>query len=220
MEWGYAGPTGPEHWASLSPDYAPCGEGVQQSPIDITGYERAAAPALAFSYDGAVSGAALVRGSVVVEFAPGSGVTLAGRRYELLSAHMHSPAEHWVDGEEFAAELHIVHEEASGSALVVGVLYRLGAPSPILQSMLDTASRDVSDFTNGAAAFTPRSAAFYYYTGSKTTPPCQEPVEWVVMRDAATVSPDQVDALRLLSGGPNNRPLQPLGGRKIALVGG
>ena len=42
MEWGYVGPTGPAHWGTLSPEYAPCAEGVQQSPVDITGYEREA----------------------------------------------------------------------------------------------------------------------------------------------------------------------------------
>ena len=40
------------------------------------------------------------------------------------------------------------------------------------------------------------------------------------MRDSETVSREQVDALQSFSGGPNNRPLQPLRGRRIALVGG
>lgn len=220
MEWGYTGLVGPEHWVLLSPDYAPCAEGVRQSPIDITGYESATAPALSFSYDGGVCGVALVRGSVVVEFAPGSSVTLGGRQYELQSAHFHAPGEHRVDAEGFAAELHVVHEDASGDALVVGVLYRLGPPDPVLQAMLDAAVGATTGFPLGAAAFTARSGSFFNYTGSKTTPPCHEPIEWVVMRDAATVSPEQVGALQSFSGGPNNRPLQPLRGRRIALVGG
>ena len=66
----------------------------------------------------------------------------------------------------------------------------------------------------------PSAGPFYNYTGSKTTPPCQEPVEWVVMQDAETVSPEQLRALQAFSGGPNNRPLQPLRGRRIALVDG
>ncbi len=220
MVWGYVGPTGPEHWASLAPEYAPCAEGVQQSPVDITGYERADVPALSFSYSGEVRGAALVRGSIVVEFGPDSSLTLGGRRYELQSAHFHAPAEHTVDGEVFVAELHIVHEDASGEALVVGVLCWLGDPSPVLQAMLDAAAGETTDFPLDAAAFTPRSTAFYNYTGSKTTPPCQEPVTWVVLRDAGTVSQEQVDALQAFSGGPNNRPVQPLRGRRIVLVGG
>ena len=220
MEWSYGGLTGPEHWALLSPEYAPCGEGVRQSPVDITGCERAITPTLSFSYEGNVSGATHVRGSVVVEFGPGSSLTFDGRRYELLSAHAHAPAEHRVDGEAFAAELHMVHEDASGEALVVGVLYRPGPPSPVLQAMLDAAAGRAAAFRLGAVSVTPRSSAFYSYTGSKTTPPCQEPVEWVLMRDAETASLEQVDALQSFSGGPNNRPLQPLRGRRILLVEG
>ena len=220
MVWGYVGPTGPEHWASLAPEYAPCAEGVQQSPVDITGYERADVPALSFSYRGEVRSAALVRGSIVVEFEPESSLTLGGRRYELQSAHFHAPAEHTVDGEAFAAELHVVHEDASGDALVVGVLYRLGDPSPVLRAMLDAATGEAADFPSGAPGFTPSASAFYNYTGSKTTPPCQEPVTWVVMRDAGTVSQEQIEALQSFSGGPNNRPVQPLRGRRIVLVGG
>ena len=35
VHWGYAGDTGPEHWAELSPEFAPCGAGTEQSPIDL-----------------------------------------------------------------------------------------------------------------------------------------------------------------------------------------
>ncbi len=33
--WSYEGATGPEHWASLSEDYAACGTGRAQSPVDL-----------------------------------------------------------------------------------------------------------------------------------------------------------------------------------------
>lgn len=220
MDWGYSGPTGPAYWGTLTPEYAPCAEGEQQSPVDITGYERANGPDLSFSYDGGVSGTSLVHGSVVVEFEAGSGLLLGGRRYELQSAHAHAPSEHLIDGDGFAAEMHLVHEDASGDLLVVGVFYRLGDASPVLQAMLDAPSGTGADFPLDAAAYAPGSGAFYHYTGSKTTPPCPEPVGWVVMRDAATVSQEQVDAMQSLSGGPNNRPVQPLRDRRIVLVEG
>ena len=221
LEWGYSGPGGPEHWASLAPEYAPCGDGAQQSPIDIAGYEDGDAPALSLSYDGGVSGVALVRGAIVVSFGPDSSLVLAERRYELQSAHAHAPAEHRVDGEEFAAELHVLHQDASGELAVVGVLYRLGDPSPVLQAMFDAVSargEAAGEFPLRAADFAPRSLGFYAYSGSKTTPPCVEPVEWIVIRDAGTVSQEQVDALMALSGGPNNRPVQAIGGRRVVLV--
>jgi len=39
--WGYDGDTGPEHWGSLSEDYAACSTGTQQSPVDITSSVKA-----------------------------------------------------------------------------------------------------------------------------------------------------------------------------------
>lgn len=35
VTFSYAGPTGPNHWGSLTPKYATCSTGKQQSPIDI-----------------------------------------------------------------------------------------------------------------------------------------------------------------------------------------
>jgi hypothetical protein len=33
--WAYTGPTGPAAWGSISPEFATCGSGKAQSPIDI-----------------------------------------------------------------------------------------------------------------------------------------------------------------------------------------
>ena len=50
IEWGYTGPSAPERWASLSPDFAACANGKQQSPIDITGYQTGGPGPISFSY--------------------------------------------------------------------------------------------------------------------------------------------------------------------------
>jgi carbonic anhydrase len=34
-QWSYEGPTGPEHWGELKPEYKMCLNGQEQSPIDI-----------------------------------------------------------------------------------------------------------------------------------------------------------------------------------------
>lgn len=62
----------------------------------------------------------------------------------------------------------------------------------------------------------PANLSYYcYYDGPKTIPPCDEPVDWHVPRQPATISKQQVDRLLSLSGGPNNRPTQPIGERAI-----
>lgn len=64
----------------------------------------------------------------------------------------------------------------------------------------------------------PGEFGYYQYEGSTTTPRCDEPVAWYVMRKPKTISPEQVDNLLALSRGPNNRPVQPVSGRVIMSV--
>ena len=222
-EWGYDGPGAPENWASLSQEYATCTDGEQQSPVDITGYEKGDAGPISFSY---VSDMAAVRNdgkSVHIDYGPGNTMTVGQQAFELKSAHFHSPSEHRIDGASFAAELHLVHADADGNLAVVALLFGQGAPSPLVQAMLDAApaaGETVSNgFTLNAAGYAPAQNSYYHYDGSKTTPPCHEPVGWYVMRKTATISPEQVENLLALSGGPNNRPVQSIGNRVI-IIGG
>ena len=221
VEWGYDGPGAPEHWASLSDENATCAEGTQQSPIDIAGYEKGDAEAISFAYSGDATGIANDGKFVRVEYLSGNTLGIGQRSYQLKSAHFHAPSEHQIDGVSYAAELHLVHEDARGNLAVVGLLYRLGTPDPVVQAVLDAAPPagdtvfDVSGINAGE--YVPGDLSHYQYDGSKTTPPCDEPVAWYVMRQQETVSQEQVDALLELSGGPNNRPVQPIGDRVITL---
>ena len=225
VEWGYSGPGAPENWAGLSPEYATCANGVQQSPIDIAGYTAAEnVRPISFSY---VTNAKEVRNDgkfVHLDFAPGNTVTVGQQAFTLESAHFHSPSEHHIDGVSFAAELHLVHADAGGNLAVVGLLFAPGDPSPVVQEVLDAAppAGEVSSqsFTLNAGGFAPEELGYYRYDGSKTTPPCDEPVDWYVMRGPRTISLEQVNGLLALSGGPNNRPVQPTGNRVITTGGG
>src|SRR5689334_13593684 len=49
-DWGYAEDNGPDHWAELSPCNCQCGNGGEQSPIDIVRTQRMALPPLRPSY--------------------------------------------------------------------------------------------------------------------------------------------------------------------------
>lgn len=223
IEWGYEGPIGPEHWASLSEAYAACG-GEAQSPVDITGYEASDAGPLSFSYDGEAVAVRNDGKAVHVDYASGNTLTSGDRTFGLASLHMHAPSEHRVEGVEFAAELHLVHADAAGDFAVVGLLFEPGAASPIVQAILDAAPAAGEEVSGGialnAGACVPSGSAYYAYDGSKTTPPCDEGVAWHVMRDPLTISQEQVDSLLALGGGPTNRPIQPIGSRRILFGGG
>src|SRR5438128_2266969 len=48
--WSYDGPTGPARWNKLDPEYATCGFGTTQSPIDITKPVPQNLPNIVFHY--------------------------------------------------------------------------------------------------------------------------------------------------------------------------
>ena len=221
IEWSYAGPGAPENWASLSPDFAACANGKQQSPINITGYQLGGPGPISFSYGSADATLRNDGRQVHADCAPGNTAMLGGREFQLISTHFHSPSEHLVNGDSFAAELHLVHADSNGRLAVVGVLFTLGAPSPVTQSILDAAP-SVGASANTSIPLTdslPPELSYYRYDGSKTTPPCDEPVDWHILRQPMTISKEQVDGLLALSGGRNNRPVQTVGNRVITIGG-
>ena len=224
VHWGYAGSEGPEHWGCLSETFRPCSEGVEQSPVNITGWKAGDGPTLGFSYGGRAVASRNNGLTVYLYFAPGNVLGVGGRQYELQGVHYHSPAEHEVDGEEFAAELHLVHQASDGSLAVVGLLLRLGSASPLVQNLLDAApdTGGTVDLAGGAAAadYIPDEKGYFGYAGSLTTPPCTEGVRWIVMQSVGSVSQEQVDGLQRLTGGPNNRPVQKIGARNIVSADG
>ena len=102
----------------------------------------------------------------------------------------------------------------------MGILYRLGEPNPAIQSIIDAAPKQGETVKPTspmrASDYLPATRGYYSYTGSLTTPPYTEGVEWRVMSKVAEVSKEQVTQLVALTvGGTNNRPIQPLNGRSI-----
>lgn len=88
-----------------------------------------------------------------------------------------------------------------------------------LRSAAPAARGDVEqNFELVGRDFQPGGASCYAYDGSLTTPPCAEGVAWFVMRERRTVSSEQLAALSEIVGGENNRPVQPLNGRSVALL--
>lgn len=225
VPWGYSGDGAPENWARLSDDYRLCGEGVEQSPVDITGYDKGDGPAVSFLYRTDALRVTNAGSFIRVEYRGESRLQVDGDEYRLDHLHLHYPGEHRIDGEPFALEMHLVHVRTSGEVAVVGVLHRMGAASPAIQAIIDAAprpdeARDASPALS-AAAFLPRTRGYYAYMGSLTTPPCSESVRWLVMSEIGEVSRAQVATMASMTGGgANNRPLQPLGNRSITAVSG
>jgi carbonic anhydrase len=64
------------------------------------------------------------------------------------------------------------------------------------------------------AALMPSGHKALIYSGSLTTPPCSESVNWVVLEQPIEMSRDQIRAFQKLFR-DNHRPIQPVNGRKV-----
>lgn len=218
--WEYMGIEGPAHWGMLTREYMQCETGNRQSPINITmGHHGQHQHALDFHYHTTHVHEMNNGHTIQVSHVMGNQVTFNGRPYKLRQFHFHAPSEHHIEGNAFPMELHLVHQDARGHVLVVGVLLEThGFSSPLmaLWNWLPTQmGQEVSIPMNfNLAALLPSTRHHFSYSGSLTTPPCTEGVQWIVLSEPVHIT--QVDVQRFVEIiGRNARPIQPLRGRDI-----
>ena len=213
VEWGYTGPTGPDHWSTLSKDYAICNSGEQESPIDLKDAIPADLGRLAIAWKPLAIRATNNGHTVQYDAPPGSSFAVGGKTYALAQFHIHHPSEHLLNGRRFPLEIHFVHKLADGGFGVVGVLVAKGVGNPTLGKMIAAIPAEEGATGTGPMidprALLPVARGFDRYEGSLTTPPCAEAVDWVVLRTPITASAAQID--RFAAFFPfNARPIQPL----------
>jgi carbonic anhydrase len=152
------------------------------------------------------------------EVEPGAGhVTLSGVRYDLVQFHFHTPSEHRFAGHADPLEMHLVHRSAAGSLLVVGVPLRVGAPSTVdrvLEHLAPECGEEVHLADIDLNTLLPVDRATARYTGSLTTAPFTEGVQWFLMGEK-TVGQATVSRFQTLFHDGNARPVQPLNGRTV-----
>ncbi|WP_460885416.1 carbonic anhydrase [Pseudoduganella ginsengisoli] len=217
--WTYAGDTGPEQWAKLTPDNFACA-GKNQSPVDIKGAVHAGLKPLKMSYQAAGNEVVNNGHTLQVNFAPGSTLQLDGAQFELKQYHFHAPSENHVNGQSYPLEVHLVHADKDGNLAVVGVMFKEGAENKALKALWPQLPKEANTKNAlaaplSAASLLPAKHAYFRFSGSLTTPPCSEGVRWLVMKDPVTVSKEQVAAFESILHHANNRPVQALNGRVI-----
>jgi carbonic anhydrase len=221
--WSYRGETGPAKWASMEPEFGVCGVGRTQSPIDIRDADvtKGALPAIAFDYKPSPLEIVDNGHTVQVDYAPGSFITVDGKRYELVQFHFHKPSEEKINGKPAAMVAHLVHKATDGNLAVVAVLLKPGQPNRLVETLWKNLPHEKEkpathdDVRIDAADLLPTNkAAYYTFTGSLTTPPCSEGVTWYVMKSPMSVSNAEVTRFAQLYP-MNARPTQPRNGREI-----
>ncbi|XWY18834.1 carbonic anhydrase [Bisgaard Taxon 45] len=219
--WGYTGHEAPEHWASLSPKFALCGEGKNQTPINIVNTIDGKLPPLKLDYH--PSDVEIVNNghTIQVDFKHDHNtLQLNGQTYALKQFHFHVPSENLIRGKSFPMEAHFVHADKEGNLAVLGVLYTLSGENqrlaPIWQHLPQKAGEKYTLNTAfDPATLMPKKRDYYRFSGSLTTPPCSEGVSWLVLKHYDTISQSQVEAFATLMKGHNNRPIQPINARVI-----
>ena len=219
--WGYEGDGSPEHWGELSAEFETCGAGKEQSPINLRDATPEDLADIEFAY--AASTGEVLNNGHTLQYTPSTTqkVTLDGEDLELAQLHMHTPAEHEVDGKQLPGEIHFVHKNAAGDITVLGILLEEGAPNELVQYLLDNApdtvdSSHISQEEVNISDALPASHEYLTYAGSLTTPPCTENVRWIVMTQPVTASTEQLQAFESTIG-KNARPVQDMNGRELTL---
>ncbi|XP_029447461.1 carbonic anhydrase 3-like [Rhinatrema bivittatum] len=253
QNWGYADHNGPEYWH----EFFPLAEGSRQSPVELQTrhikHDSCLHP-LHIIYDPGSIQSVLNNGNTcrfvfddsndksVLKGGPLHGV------YRLQQFHFHwgssddHGSEHVVDGEKYAAELHLVHwNKLYGSyneavkhpdgVAILAIFVKIGKARPQLNLVLGAldyikTKGKKADFTDfDPLTLFPMSRDYWTYQGSLTTPPCEECVTWIILREPITVSSEQMEKFRSIYYNIENeppcpmvdnwRPPQPLKGREI-----
>ncbi|MSP23595.1 MAG: carbonic anhydrase family protein [Myxococcales bacterium] len=160
--------------------------------------------------------------TVLVENRANNYITIGDKRFELLQFHMHSPSEHTVQGKHSELEIHFVHKSADGQLAVIGVMFDKGEPNPVLTELWAKLPKTVSSEPAAVkskpvdmASLISLAEGFWHYTGSLTTPPCSEGVLFFIQKKTLSIGEKEIERYRALFGGRTNRPLQPLGDRRV-----
>ncbi|XP_041914901.1 carbonic anhydrase 9 isoform X1 [Alosa sapidissima] len=180
--------------------------------IKLEGYDLTDSPALTLLNNGHTLQLSLPRSMQIV-----SGFD---RVYHAAQLHFHwgsveePGSEHTIDNVHFPAEIHVVHYNSKYANLseaaskpdglaVLGAFIGIGLREnenyeKILSALTDVSVEETNTEIPGfnVRHLLPNSLErFYRYTGSLTTPPCFQTVNWTMFNDTITVSRKQLAAL-------------------------
>ena len=142
--------------------------------------------------------------------------------YELLQFHWHAPSEHKLNGKQYDAEAHFVHKKSDSEYLVIGVFFDTKDGMAGNADFLE--NQNLEHLKNGYTIdklkvkdfFNEIDSPIYHYSGSLTTPPCSEVVEWFVFEKPVFIPHRTLKMMNDHFGASGTaRNVQNLNGRKV-----
>jgi len=213
--WDYAGAMGPERWGK---EFPTCGNGLSQSPVNITGPFVRGRTSVAADYK--VGALQIINNgyTIQVNVPAGSKLRIDSAPFDLIQFTFHRPSEEQIDGQPMAMGANFLHKNAAGKLAVLSVLFKEGNENPGIKTLWANAplkegpevKPDGIDFN--PSNLLPREFDFFAYEGSLTTPPCTEGVAFYVLKSTVNISREQINAFPFRA---NARPVQPRNGRVI-----
>ncbi|KAJ0976721.1 hypothetical protein J5N97_012195 [Dioscorea zingiberensis] len=243
IKFGYSGDSGPDKWGNLSQEFAACSQGTSQSPVNILKEINGSVPyrkMMPVQGDYIDPNATLVNNgfNIALRFNEKVGsIFVRQKKHELVHMVWHTPSEHTIDDErhecmhEFPAELQLIHLSEDGGIAIVAILYKYGDDEDKLllqfkDQLSQLAQQNCSSDQEthipigvlNTKALRRQYTKFWSYTGSLSTPPCTENVNWIIVGKIREISEDQVAALQAPLAAEyknNSRPVQPMNGRSV-----
>lgn len=218
-DWSYEGETGPANWAAMNVEWAKCGAGQRQSPIDIRDGMKVELEQIVFDYHPSTFSEADTGHTIEVTVEGGNFISVGNEMYELQNIHFHRPSEERINGRGTEMVMHLVHRGPGGRLAIVAVLLERGEQHRLIQTIWNNLPLEKRMTMSPSIVINPLDALperreYYTYMGSLTTPPCTEDVLWLVMKQKMQASPEQM-ALYSRLYPLNARPVQPTFGRVI-----
>ncbi|RFP11967.1 MULTISPECIES: carbonic anhydrase [unclassified Duganella] len=217
--WSYEGENGPANWGKINPEWAKCGTGNRQSPIDIRDGMKVELEQIAFDYHPSSFNVTDNGHTVQVMLGGGNFITVNNRMYELIQFHFHRPSEERINGKGYEMVVHLVHKDGEGKLAVLALLLERGKPQPVIQTVWNNLPLEKLETLAPSTVLDPMDLLparrdYFTFMGSLTTPPCSEGVLWLVMKEPVQASPAQMALFSRLY--PlNARPIQPGSGRIV-----
>jgi len=207
--WSY--PYNPTEWGSVS---ATCMEGLFQSPVDLITHPGIAQKELnlvsEMPTNVVASSSDSLTWSVDSESLPI--LFLEERSYALSKVQCHIGSEHTVEGSRYPGSCHFFFE-LGNKYVAIAILMddKSLNKNAAFDDLLNDVQLDLDTMISGL------NISYYWdYTGSITTPDCEENVRWLVLRDAIEVTTAQIGEMKTISGLDSSfRDTMPLNGRAV-----
>jgi len=207
--WSY--PYNSAEWGKVS---ATCVEGLFQSPVDLLTHPGIAQKELNVVSETRTHVVASRNDTLtwIVNAQTVPILSLEKKSYELSKVQCHIGSEHTVEGSRYPSSCHF--------------FFKLGDEFVAIAILMDDKSLNMNaafdDLLNNVhldfhTMISGLDMSYYWeYTGSFTTPDCEENVQWLVLRDVIEVTTAQIDEMKTISGLDSSyRDPMPLNGRAV-----